>query len=265
MHLAAALETKIIALFIGPAYCFETGPRGDGHLVLQTELSCSPCTDEWASAQCSHRRCRNDVTPEFVFDLVEQTFLQEAPIVPRGCPSEVGVYISRVQRGWVRYFSLIRRPALVEQIASLCYEEMWKMTLAGQRSGGNWADGEAEGERRVVRQLRESCFPPTEEVRRDLVCLSKSFAVLAKHWREVAPTLDGVSSRGFLQEIRLSAPIAAPLVDSWVQGEGAFPLPDGELNKDGPRVWAAWGAAFMERCLSLACSDRMAAQAEVNL
>jgi hypothetical protein len=56
MHLAAAVGTKILALFIGPALCHETGPYGAGHVILQTTTPCSPCTE--GEAGCSDHWCR---------------------------------------------------------------------------------------------------------------------------------------------------------------------------------------------------------------
>ncbi|MCC6234187.1 MAG: glycosyltransferase family 9 protein [Verrucomicrobiales bacterium] len=42
MHLAAAVETPVVALF-GPTAPWRTGPHGNGHRVLRLELPCSPC------------------------------------------------------------------------------------------------------------------------------------------------------------------------------------------------------------------------------
>lgn len=42
MHLAAAVNTPVVALF-GPTAPWRTGPYGEGHVVLRTGLDCSPC------------------------------------------------------------------------------------------------------------------------------------------------------------------------------------------------------------------------------
>lgn len=42
MHIAAAMDTPVVALF-GPTAPWRTGPHGNGHHVLRHELSCSPC------------------------------------------------------------------------------------------------------------------------------------------------------------------------------------------------------------------------------
>lgn len=48
MHLAAALGTRVVALF-GPTAPWRTGPFGSGHQIIRAGLECSPCFK---------RRCR---------------------------------------------------------------------------------------------------------------------------------------------------------------------------------------------------------------
>ncbi len=68
MHVAAAVGTKVIAMFYGPAYPFETGPYGEGHLVLMADLPCAPCR---APSECTdHFRCRDLMTPRKVRDVI---------------------------------------------------------------------------------------------------------------------------------------------------------------------------------------------------
>jgi ADP-heptose:LPS heptosyltransferase len=50
LHLAAALGTRTVGVFLGPASCFETGPYGEGHYVFQAEPPCHPCTE--AGGEC---------------------------------------------------------------------------------------------------------------------------------------------------------------------------------------------------------------------
>ncbi|WP_419787916.1 glycosyltransferase family 9 protein [Pseudodesulfovibrio sp.] len=49
MHLAAHVGTPVIACFLSSAWCFETGPYGEGHTVYQSVLPCAPCLE---SAPC---------------------------------------------------------------------------------------------------------------------------------------------------------------------------------------------------------------------
>ncbi|RQD64588.1 MAG: hypothetical protein D5R98_04285 [Desulfonatronovibrio sp. MSAO_Bac4] len=53
MHLAAHLGVKVTAIFVSSAYCFETGPYGQGHNVFQAMPFCAPCVET--------RECRFDL------------------------------------------------------------------------------------------------------------------------------------------------------------------------------------------------------------
>ena len=67
MHLAAAVNTRVVALF-GPTAPWRTGPFGRGHRVIRTAPSCSPCyRRECDIHQC---RCMRDITVQQVFDTV---------------------------------------------------------------------------------------------------------------------------------------------------------------------------------------------------
>ena len=65
MHLAAALGTRVVALF-GPTDPGRTGPYGPGHMVFHSGVSCSPCL----SRRCANPKaleCLTSISPEEVF------------------------------------------------------------------------------------------------------------------------------------------------------------------------------------------------------
>jgi ADP-heptose:LPS heptosyltransferase len=81
LHLAAALGTKTVGVFLGPASCFETGPYGEGHYVFQAEPPCHPCTE--AGAACPEPFCQAMIPPEAVADLtVSLGTREEIAILP---------------------------------------------------------------------------------------------------------------------------------------------------------------------------------------
>lgn len=45
MHLAAHLGVPVRAFFLSSAWCFETGPYGEGHIVWQACPDCGPCLE----------------------------------------------------------------------------------------------------------------------------------------------------------------------------------------------------------------------------
>lgn len=63
MHLAAAMDTPVVALF-GPTAPWRTGPFGPGHQVIRTAPVCSPCFKR----RCDHHRCRcmTDISVDMV-------------------------------------------------------------------------------------------------------------------------------------------------------------------------------------------------------
>ncbi len=63
MHIAAALGTPVIALF-GPTAPWRTGPFGNGHQVVQTQIDCSPCFKR----TCKTVDCMEKITVEQVLE-----------------------------------------------------------------------------------------------------------------------------------------------------------------------------------------------------
>ena len=88
LHLAAALGVPTAALFLGPALCFETGPYGPGHYVLQAEPPCHPCTE--AASPCPEEGpiCLEMLPPEAVGRLVSG--LLETGTAARDLPLPAG-------------------------------------------------------------------------------------------------------------------------------------------------------------------------------
>lgn len=65
MHLAVACGKKVVALF-GPTSPQRTGPFGDGHLIIKSDLPCSPCFKK----KCEEVKCMREITPEFVYNRI---------------------------------------------------------------------------------------------------------------------------------------------------------------------------------------------------
>jgi heptosyltransferase-1 len=68
MHLAAALGTRVVAIF-GPTAPGRTGPFGEGHRVVRLGVECSPCFQR----HCPEPRCLTDLSPEEVLAAVEKS------------------------------------------------------------------------------------------------------------------------------------------------------------------------------------------------
>ena len=71
MHMAAAVDTPVVALF-GPTAPWRTGPFGTGHQIITAELECSPCFKR----RCEMMDCMKLISVEQVlnatFSLIEK-------------------------------------------------------------------------------------------------------------------------------------------------------------------------------------------------
>jgi heptosyltransferase I len=67
MHIAAAINTPVVALF-GPTASWRTGPFGDGHQVVGVKMDCSPCFKRF----CPTMACMNDITVDMVMGKIEK-------------------------------------------------------------------------------------------------------------------------------------------------------------------------------------------------
>lgn len=75
MHIAAAVGTKVVGIFLGTAYFRITGPYGAGHVAVQSNYPCSPCLD---TTTCAQPLCRKSISPEMVLQGVKLALGLEA-------------------------------------------------------------------------------------------------------------------------------------------------------------------------------------------
>jgi hypothetical protein len=99
MHLAAHYGTPVLALFLGPAWCHETGPYGLGHWVIQTAPPCAPCLE--SQAICPEASCQELIRPEFVSVIVRRMLGESLPLPV--VASSVRVYHSELDRWGLKY------------------------------------------------------------------------------------------------------------------------------------------------------------------
>ena len=68
MHVAAAVKTPVIAITIGSALGSETAPYGEGHLVIEPDSTCFPCSPQHP---CADTACAVRVSAQAVAALAE--------------------------------------------------------------------------------------------------------------------------------------------------------------------------------------------------
>ncbi|MHB8068405.1 MAG: glycosyltransferase family 9 protein [Desulfobaccales bacterium] len=103
LHLAAALGVPTLALFLGPALCFETGPYGCGHYVLQAEPPCHPCLEAASPCPQEGQVCLQMLPPLAVAQLVAGLLEQGAVPPDLRLPAGARLYRSRIDAFGVFY------------------------------------------------------------------------------------------------------------------------------------------------------------------
>ena len=115
MHLAVAVGTPVIALFLASAYCFETGPYSRGNLIIQPQISCNPCNPNFS---CPRPDCHDQITPEMVAYLLKLRLATSAEEVASLAidetlcpPDQVAVYYSDFDEEGFLDFRRLNSPA----------------------------------------------------------------------------------------------------------------------------------------------------------
>lgn len=98
MHLAVAVGTPVVALFLASALAYETGPYSEGNFILQPQIHCNPCNP---NLPCSRPDCHDQISPQLVSFLTRKrmemtaTEAKEFVISPEiADPKEVAVLCS---------------------------------------------------------------------------------------------------------------------------------------------------------------------------
>ncbi len=68
-HLAAAVDTPVLSLTLGPALASETGPFGEGHIIVEADAECAPCNYK---RPCVDFACHSMLKPELVVWLARE-------------------------------------------------------------------------------------------------------------------------------------------------------------------------------------------------
>jgi ADP-heptose:LPS heptosyltransferase len=171
MHLACAVGTQVISLFMGPALFYQTGPYGAGHLVLQAEIPCAPCN---YLTHCSHQVCKEHIRWQAVSHIVQWTLAGKPQPAPDPVPG-LGGYISGFDEdGYLHFSPLTKRQLDWPAFVRLAYREVWKVILDGK-------------------PLTQACAAVTQEIERHYEW-EKAAAEIASVHGETARDLDRLYS-----------------------------------------------------------------------
>jgi|Deesub1362A_J573_1020465.scaffolds.fasta_scaffold00087_87 ADP-heptose:LPS heptosyltransferase len=131
MHIATAVGTKVIGIFLVTALFRETGPYGEGHYAVQADIPCSPCSFR---VKCSEMICKDAISADKVFELTRRIMLNTdvLQIEPSSMWDGVQIYRSYfAEDGFLDYYPLIKRPLNNKTLFSYLYRQTWVRILDG--------------------------------------------------------------------------------------------------------------------------------------
>jgi ADP-heptose:LPS heptosyltransferase len=129
MHLAAAVGTPTLGLFLASARVQDTGPVGGGHVILEPRLDCHPCL-----SPCPQPRCHSAITPEAVAFWAEKLLHKETllPVDEARVHGPIRAYLSTTDpQGYHAFLPLVRRPLESQDFWLWVHRAAWGQGLDG--------------------------------------------------------------------------------------------------------------------------------------
>lgn len=122
VHLASALGTRVMGLYMSHAYPVETGPYGEGHIAVSPVIGCFPCN--WKEVCMNNHMCQGYITPDDVHSLVKW-LLSPYKTMP-DVTGNINADISGVDNeGFMTYLPLLRRELSYKDVLQFAYKRMW--------------------------------------------------------------------------------------------------------------------------------------------
>ncbi len=211
LHIAAAVGTRTINISLASVHFRETGPYGEGHYVVGTELSCSPCG---FNTSCKDMVCKRVISAANVFELSKKLLMEDDPVSIEDSPAweNVQVYKSFFEEdGFIDYMPLINGRALKKELLFVhIYRQTWLKILDREYSCipdsinqhfveklYEWYDMDSvnsaamiEDELKVLRRLKEladSVFSIISIIDREAKKSSPDVELIKQIWRGVPP------------------------------------------------------------------------------
>ncbi|MFQ5561466.1 MAG: glycosyltransferase family 9 protein, partial [Nitrospinota bacterium] len=134
MHIAAAVKCRIIGLFFTHALVHETGPFGEGHIVFQADIPCSPCSHQ---TKCTHMICKEFILPGDVYTvistLIEGEKLHGLSEKGNFCKNTRLFRSSFTDDGMCSFTPLLKKPIRIPDILAHSYRDIWRYFLENKK------------------------------------------------------------------------------------------------------------------------------------
>jgi len=136
LHIATAVGTKVIGIFLSTAHYRETGPYGEGHLVIEADIACAPCSFQ---VECKEMLCKTVIKPDSIFYLSSMMLNRKMPeriadnMENSVLWKDMQVYSSYFDTdGLINYRPLIKRKLKKEVFYTYLYRNTWLSLLDGK-------------------------------------------------------------------------------------------------------------------------------------
>ncbi|MBU1708003.1 glycosyltransferase family 9 protein [bacterium] len=133
IHLAAAVKTRTVGIYLGPACAKDTAPYGDGHLLLEPQIRCAPCAYR---SQCVNHVCHYVVHTADVAQAVRLQIKGEtnSPLMKYD-HSQLKIHRTQVTHdGALRLIPLIKLPLTRNTFFYSFYRVFWPLLLENLQS-----------------------------------------------------------------------------------------------------------------------------------
>lgn len=181
MHIAAAVCTRVMDISSGPVTAIETGPYGDGHIVVEPEIACYPCP---LDSDCSHFACRESLSPADAA-AAARFAMDEGP-----APAISGARLLRTRRsprsGRIEFVP-VGAMTLKDRVR-LEAADVWEQTLSvPARVGDGWASGEWVNEPMLEAKLPMFDAPQAHAMLKEIAREAASAADTVRRLPKAAP------------------------------------------------------------------------------
>lgn len=137
LHLATAVGTTCLALYMGPAQVHETGPYGEAHLTLQARQQCAPCVE--ANPVCKGQApCRYLINPDMASRAAMALLQRHSPaqvVSALAIHNDISAFAGRFDSFGLSYQPLDNPPLNLENALALSLREMGRVIQRSQYQG----------------------------------------------------------------------------------------------------------------------------------
>jgi hypothetical protein len=131
MHVSVAAGTPVVSMFLASAFGFETGPYGEGNIVIQPRIACAPCNP---NKPCARPDCHDTFSPAALAALTALRLEKDFNVLPEGLIPEDQAIVYRSTFDEFGFCDLVplntKSPMSIEPYRK-AYRKLWLDELGG--------------------------------------------------------------------------------------------------------------------------------------